>query len=435
VVQQQQYHVDANYPTGLMLASVKEFLSSQQRRIREAWEGADNGFWNQPINLPIPSRVKTDLVALARPKEVGEHLRLETANPLVIIDADTSHYGVGGQITNTINGRKQNIQLELTPGERARDHTPQEVIGGARVVVAGYRMFPEAYGPEAPHVRTTLLGNDNTSATKNWNRPGPKTSMVDPMVQAQIMARQRRAPIVAIQMGKKHMDDETPCDRLGREYSHYGDWGVQPVLVEQALKTLGMDMAVNPTVDLFASGNTVQPGAESAISRWPQDNPMFLARPGALSYHWGQHPALKGRQLYAHPPPTLIPRVLQKVEDDNVEVVLTTPIYQHKPLWWQTFVEMTTAYTVIPWHPQLHVHPKGREHSDDTDMGWSLITAKLSPRSLRRTAMTLEQPTTCYNPTPMKPVDSSYFLGPTTQTSTTTVSNLGNLWKIEAKSY
>ena len=201
------------------------------------------------------------------------------------------------------------------------------------------------------------------------------------------------------------------------------------------MQNLGASMSEHPTVDMFAASSVLQRSATAAISRWPQDHPKFLARTGAFSYDWKNDEALQGKQLYCHPPPALTARVLQKIEDDDVEVFLTVPLMEKKPAWWQSLVQMATAYTLIPWHPRLHVHPKGPEHSDDVDKGWALITARLSPIAWKSATMTQEQQTTPWQPTPIAPVNTNLALGQSTPPTTTTVRNEGCLSTIEAWSY
>jgi hypothetical protein len=105
------------------------------------------------------------------------------------------------------------------------------------------------------------------------------------MVEAQILARRRRISIVAVQKGKDHMDYATQCDMMGRWTFHFGEWGLAPKIMQQAVKNLGHNAWDHQMVDLFSSTMTVQPSATSAISRWPEDHHKILHRPNALNYH------------------------------------------------------------------------------------------------------------------------------------------------------
>jgi hypothetical protein len=434
VVQQQQYHGDAHWPTLLVLASAKEFASEQQKMIRSWWTGHPDKVWDQLIER-IPARVQTDLLELAKPKLVGEHMRIKGAPAALVADADTSEFAVGGQITDTSSAKVLNVRLPLSEQDQARWHTPKEMIGGARVAMAALRTFPQVMGPRAPQVAVLEIGGDNTACEKNWNKPGAKTSMVDPQIALAIRARERRLPLLGTQKGKDFMDYQTPCDMMGRWTFHYGEWGVHPKAVEAATQLLGMSITNSATIDMFASGTTVQPAAVAAITRWPTDLPKALTRPDAMAYHWARSPQLRGLQLYIHPPPSMIAAVLAKIEADEVTAIVTVPVFEVKPDWWPILLEMCDRYAVIPWHPQMHVHPAGQSHSDDIDKNWSLISARLSASTLRTVVQIDESQRRCSRPILMGTVDWHSCLGPSTPRHITNVWHPENLSLIVAKSY
>jgi hypothetical protein len=431
VIQQQQYHTDSHWPTGLVLSAVKEFGSQEQKRIRQTWQGNPDHIWDQPISRMTP-RVVRDLIELAKPKMVGEHLRLNDRTPAIVADADTSEFATGGQIRDTATGRIQNVRLPLNETDRQRWHTPKEMIGCARVASAALQAYPETRGPKAPQVKVLQIGGDNTACQKNWMKPGPKTSMVDPTVQTHIDAR-RRLPIQAVQKGKEHMDFKTPCDMIGRWQYHYGEWGTHHLAVEAATSMLHRSITENPTIDLFADKETVQRAAQAAITRWPTDLKRALTRPDAMTYNWATSPELRGLQLYAHPPPSMIPRALQKLRQDEATAIFTIPIFEKKPDWWPIFQEMVREYVIIPWHPSLHIHPAGQTNSDDEDKGWSLITAWLSPTTLTKSHQGSEQQYLQTTMTGM--VDINSLLGQTTPPTTIAYWNLDNLSEIVVRSY
>jgi len=221
---------------------------------------------------------------------------------------------------------------------------------------------------------------------------------------------------------------------MGRWTFHYGEWGLAPKIMQQAVKNLGHN-AWDQMVDLFSSTTAVQPSATSAISRWPEDHHKILHRPNALNYHWGEDECLRTKTLYAHPPPTLIPQVLQKIEDDKVQIILTVPLYETKPDWWQTFVQMASKFTLIPWHPKLHVYPAGPEHAPPDLKRWPLIIAQLSPIAWRKQVVMTNWETTFAKPIAMTQVDTAWVLGQTTPPTITNVWNEDDLYKIVAKCY
>jgi hypothetical protein len=143
------------------------------------------------------------------------------------------------------------------------------MIGGARVAMAALRTFPQVIGPRAPQVAVLEIGGDNTACGKNWNKPGAKTSMVDPQTALATRARKRRLPLLGTQKGKDFMDYQTPCDMMGRWTFHYGEWGVHPKAVEAATQLLGMAITESATIDIFASGSSGHPHDRQPICRRP----------------------------------------------------------------------------------------------------------------------------------------------------------------------
>jgi hypothetical protein len=131
----------------------------------------------------------------------------------------------------------------------------------------------------------------------------------------------------------------------------------------------------------------------------------------------------------------MIAAVLAKIEADNVTAIVTVPVFEVKPDWWPIFLEMCDRYAVIPWHPQMHVHPAGQSHSDDIDKNWSLISARLSASTLRTVVQIDESQPKCSRPILMGTVDWHSCLGPSTPRHTTNVWNPEDLSLIVAKSY
>lgn len=117
------------------------------------------------------------------------------------------------------------------------------------------------------------------------------------------------------------------ADSESRRSEDTSDWQLNPLIVRPFLK--------DRQVDLFASRLTTQ---LPVYASWRPD-PMAKYT-DAFTMNWGE---IKG---YAFPPFNLVSRVLQKVLQDQAEIVLVTPVWKTQP-WWPILLEMSIQQPVL----------------------------------------------------------------------------------------
>jgi len=120
-------------------------------------------------------------------------------------------------------------------------------------------------------------------------------------------------------------------DGLSRKPFNRNDWGLRPELLPLIEEALGV-----VEVDFFASDTSTL-------------LPRFFALPGssraeaydAFMQKWSR---LRG---FANPPFNLIPRVLQKVEQDRATIVLIAPLWP-SAIWWPDLMRLAVRFLPLP---------------------------------------------------------------------------------------
>lgn len=127
--------------------------------------------------------------------------------------------------------------------------------------------------------------------------------------------------------------ENTIADSESRIFLDSTDWQLDPTVISSFL--------TNCNTDLFASRLTAQ--LPQYVS-WRPDPGAFHI--DVLTLHW------KSLMDYASPPPfNLIPVVLNKVIQDNADLVLVAPIWQARP-WWPILLSLLVSNPVLLPHSQ-----------------------------------------------------------------------------------
>jgi hypothetical protein len=104
-------------------------------------------------------------------------------------------------------------------------------------------------------------------------------------------------------------------------------------------------------IDLFADRLNCQ---VNKFVSWKPD-PLALAT-DAFQIQW------RGEQAYAFPPFCLIGRCLAKIQKEQSEVVMITPLWQAQP-WFPRIMEMSVRLPILlPPSPALITSPDGQSH-------------------------------------------------------------------------
>ena len=124
-------------------------------------------------------------------------------------------------------------------------------------------------------------------------------------------------------------EDTLPVTSTGQTYE---DVQLDPTIFDQACHLLYF----YPSVDLFASREHHQ------VHRYFSADPSDMAASGhnAFAHHWQSE-----QRPYLNPPWSLIHRVLEKLEQDNVRAMVFVPEWTWSSWWplWESFAK--NAYT------------------------------------------------------------------------------------------
>ena len=170
------------------------------------------------------------------------------------------------------------------------------------------------------HVR---LYTDNTTSCSYINNYGGKISNLDEIARRLwFWCIERHIHISAY-----HMAGVTnkQADKLSRSGNDDLEWALD-ANVFASLKQIYPDMQV----DLFASRlNTKLP---SYVSRYPEPEAWAI---DAFSFTWCN------QLFYIFPPFSLIPRILQKIEEEGTQALLIAPIWPTQA-WWPNLIKLIT---------------------------------------------------------------------------------------------
>ena len=136
--------------------------------------------------------------------------------------------------------------------------------------------------------------------------------------------------------------ENSEADTLSRQFQDPADWMLNPQVFSRITKVMG-----KVTLDLFAN-------------LWNRQVPRFYAwkpQPHAIGLDSLAHPwPLKGG--YAFPPWILIPKIIQKIRREGVEVILIAPIWP-KTCWYSHLVEMSIQHPLLLPQTQILTDAEG----------------------------------------------------------------------------
>ncbi|XP_060602200.1 uncharacterized protein LOC132755347 [Ruditapes philippinarum] len=140
----------------------------------------------------------------------------------------------------------------------------------------------------------------------------------------------------------------TEADRLSRQFNDDLEWSLNDLVFKEIVVKFGI-----PDIDMFAS--RLNRKLDNYVSRLPQPEAWAI---DAFSLDW------ENKLLYMFPPFSLIPKVLQKVIQDQAEVILVAPVWTTQG-WWAQLLHLLSqqSYLLPPSQEILHLpHKPDRKH-------------------------------------------------------------------------
>lgn len=160
--------------------------------------------------------------------------------------------------------------------------------------------------------------------------------------------------------------ENTLADDLSRITVDRSDWRIAQTTID-AMRHEAAHHDVRPELDAFATA------ANRTLPTYWSGRPD----PGAMAVDAMAQP-WTGRTLHANPPFHLIPRLLEKMEEEPCTVMLVHPVWPSRP-WWPRVLEMSTALEwTVPTGTKLFSSGPAGSGEPELNTRWDTRVAVLS---------------------------------------------------------
>ena len=281
--------------------------------------------------VPNPPATRLQLARWTRRERLNVGKPLWAPQPTITVTTDASHQGWGGHCSG-----------HTAFGDWPTAGTlPHINVLEFRAVILSLQSF-------LPYLRhqTVLIRTDNVTVAAYINRQGGTHSVRLNTLATHLWNWCRRVGITPI---ASHIPGEENliADFLSRGRVLPSEWTLHPRVVVGVLQAFGPLQ-----VDLFASALNARLPRYCARTQDPN-----AWKIDAFSFRW------KGLRAYAFPPFPLIPRVLQKIREDEAWVVLIAPHWPRRS-WYREIVDLLAGQPRrLPSRPDLLYQPvSGTRH-------------------------------------------------------------------------
>ena len=255
-----------------------------------------------------------------------------TAPPDLVIHSDAAKTGGWGAECRGVQTGGQWSRME------AKLHINElEMIAAELAIKTFQRMFPKT--------RSILLKIDNMSALSYIIKMGGTGNV-------ELIEGAKRIWDFLLPLGITLTAEYIPtklnvdADFQSRNVEDSSEWKLNPEICKEVVLKMG-----RPQVDLFASRTSHQLNPYMSLkadpSCWAVD---------ALQQDWAH------LFPYAFPPFNLIGRVLKKVRDQKINMILIAPLWVSQP-WYPSLLEMAIQEPIlVPWGEDVLQNPQGEKH-------------------------------------------------------------------------
>ena len=316
---------------------------------------------------------------------------IEHEPPSVIINSDASKIGWGGVLEGTTCGGHW---------------SPQESevhINCLELLAALFSLQALAADKGSTHIRLKI---DNTTAVAAINNMGTSHSVSCNRVAIDIW---KWSINKNIWVSAEHIAGicNTVADRESRELYTSCEWMLNPIFLHQALDKLG----TYPDTDMFASRLNAQ--FSKYISYRPDPGAQSI---DAFAIQWN---TIQG---YYFPPFSVIPRVLQKLEQDKATGTVVIPNWPTQ-VWYSMAMRMLVSHPVLLQHsPNLLLLPSHPQEVHPLHKKLDLLVCHLSGTSCRQVDFHKQLQALSCNHGEMEPKNN---IKPTLQSGKTTATPKG----------
>ena len=244
--------------------------------------------------ISVPPSVSPDLAHWGNPRNLSEGVPLGRVTSHIPVFTDASLLGWGGTcLSQVVSGR--------WPAHMSLHINALELLTVWKVV--------QHFAPVLKN-QHVLIRTDNKATAAYINRQGGVRSAQLLNIARQLLCW-ARAHCLSIRAAYIPGELNRGADIMSRGGPHQGDWTLHPELVSQVWTRFG-----RAEVDLFAARGNAQCALWFSLSA--RDNPPL----GVDAF--AHHPWPRGT-LYAFPPVPLIPRVLDRVQEERLSMIMVAP--------------------------------------------------------------------------------------------------------------
>ena len=226
---------------------------------------------------------------------------------------------------------------------------------------------------------------DNTTTLHSNNKQRVRTSWLQLLQANQTWDLVAQAGLDPLRWFTRHLAGvlNVRADRLSRRRFDPKGWSIAPFVAKMLQRVL----RVRFLFDLFADRTNNQCNRYSS-AMWDA-NACFV---DAFSHLWAPLcPSASDGLCYAHPPYTLIPRVLQRVILEDIELVLITPVWPAQA-WWPLLLSLAVDTPVlVPSSPHALLPPGAPANQQRWPGRWRLIAWHISGTASHSSAFRHQQ--------------------------------------------
>jgi hypothetical protein len=280
--------------------------------------GVKSGGWNGKVRMSFGEM--GELMVIRRWVLRNQPRRFQHSPPQATLVTDASMMGWGAILTTQ---RRQWSYLGEFDGSSIK-LTSSNQRETAAVMLALRECLPAL---KEDNVTSLLVESDNTTTVSNLSKVRGVRSMIK-MVRSIFLLLQTWGIVLTAKHRPGIRNEE--ADALSR-LEGAGDYELKEEAFIQGLKQLSEEGEVwEELVELDAFATNRNHKLLNYIS--PSPDPGAEAS-DAFSVSW------KGRKVYAHPPISMVPRVLLKIEIEQVPTVIVTPLWPSQP-WWPQLMKL-----------------------------------------------------------------------------------------------
>ena len=308
---------------------------------------------------------------------------LRRGPPTWILSVDASEFKWGGQVIEP----KKHSDFETSdffskPEQDNFHHNVQEKMGFDKIAKAVVTKFK---------IRGTLLNPiDMSTETDNkavmcvcCKAKSGSLELARRHIELRKYLDSRYIRMWSTWVSGEFMINQRRTDLLSRRKSRWYEWRIKWDVFRYLTSTFGIQP--DTMIDLFCEGSTMM--CTRGVTRSYTSTSLWQ---DAYSRSWSprdNHLIRNGDVLYAYPPPRLLPQLILRLRDENIQSMIAIVPVATNQSWFHEMIKYLIAKPIIlPPLRCILTPPEGRSQCSDTPPLWALAAMHLSTDGAKRAA-------------------------------------------------